>query len=541
MKRGIYYLMLVLAGFTAASCNKQLDITPIDQISDNNFWQTEKDLDAAVAGGYALLRKAFSDGPTASASDINVYHPRFYMYGDRRGLIFKSYTTDPVNGSTDANLKRNRLRTEMGGAREWDSKLFDWTAFYQVIVQCNTILENANRIPESEFIRSTRANYIAEARFIRAFTYFYIVRVWGDVPFMTKSKVTDKLGRTEADKVLDFAQQELLDIENILPLNFNNANQNSIRVTKGTVQATLAHLYAWRQQPAQTIDYVNRVLGGGVYKFLTFADSNAVKTMTPDAVAKAKSDFIPRYREIFKGYSQETVFEIDFAAATGEFGANGSLANMTLFGTRLTNGRAQPYWALNAMKVGDPNDAQNTRTFQNGTAKQFFPDTTNDLRYVAFFEKGVAPTNMNGEVFTKYAWVVDASRNLFEANIVVFRTADLILLRAEAYAKMNNFNAARADLNWIRFRAYLKPFAGADSELKLEVFRERTKELLGEGHYYYDLVRTRLLTDPDYAKLPCRPDVTPGDFTDGAWTWPVSNKAFTDNPNMQQLRYWQRY
>ena len=530
MKRGIYYVMLCLVGLTALSCNKQLDISPIDQIPDQNFWSTEKELDAAVAGGYAILRKTLAESPKNS-NDANGYHNRFYMYGDRRGLLFRSYAKDQIRDLTDGALKTNKLRTEWGTTRQWDDILFNWAPFFQVIEQCNTVIENAGRVPDNEFFgERSRQSYVAEARFLRAFTYFYIVRVWGNVPLVTKSKTADKLGRTDYNAVLDFVETELTAVESLLPVNYNVAGKKSIRATQGTVQATLAHVYAWRQKYVEAIASATKVINGGVYRLLTGAQRGE----------PLASRFMMEYQQIWKGKTDEGIFEIDFDAATGEIGVNGSLANLTMFGPKAAN-RNEPLWALNFLKIGDSTNAKGTRTSQLATPKQFFPDTTSDLRYVAQFDTLNSPTNPALTMFTKYQWVVDASRNLFDANIVIFRMADIILLRAEANAALKNYIPARQDLNTIRTRVWTKPFTGADDQLPMEIFKERTRELLGEGHYFYDLVRTRLLIDPDYVKVPLRPDVLPADFNDGAWTWPVSNRAFVDNPNMAQMRYWQRY
>ncbi|MGN7723154.1 RagB/SusD family nutrient uptake outer membrane protein [Chitinophaga sp. 22620] len=522
MKRGIYYVMLCLAVFTAVSCNKQLDIDPIDQIPDAKFWSTERDLDGAVAGGYALLRKTLVESPKNS-NDDNGYHPRFYMYGDRRGLIWQSYTRDQIRDGTDAAIQKNRLRTEWGGTRQWDDILFNWAPFYQIIEQCNIVIENAHRVPDNQFfVGNTRAQYVAEARFLRAFTYFYMVRVWGNVPLVTKTRTTEKLGRTDMNAVLDFVEKELKEAMPELPNSYSASGKNAFRATKGTAQATLAHTLAWRHKDAEAVTYATQVITGGVYKMLGDSVPDPTKPMG-----------YLQYPNIFKGRSTEGIFEIDFDAATGEFGRNTSMANLTLFGTQWA-ARQEPLWAISYTSAN--------RTITRMTnLTMMFPEYQKDERYRVLFTRSNSSVKPNDSVFVKYASVVDPTRFLYDANIIVFRVADLVLLRAECNARLLNYAAAREDLNTIRKRVWLPPYTGADADLYLEIFKERSRELLGEGHYFYDLVRTGFLTDPDYTKVPTRPTINQADFTDGAWTWPVSNKAFVDNPNMEQMRYWQRY
>lgn len=518
MKRGIYYIMLCLVAFTAFSCNKQLDINPIDQIPDAEFWSSERDLDAATAGGFALLRKALSESPKLDRDD-NGYHPRYYMYGDRRGLNFMAVGKDPIRDGLDNELKVNRIRSILGGTRQWDDILFNWQSFYQVIEQCNLVIENAHRVPDNKFITNNREIYVATARYLRAFTYFYLVRVWGDVPLVTKSKTTDKLGRTDMNTVLDFVEAELKAAEPDLA-----ATLNSISPRKGTVYATLAHVLAWRHKDAEAVAYATKLLTESPYALISPVKNNLV-----DATA---------YRNIFRGNTTEGILEIEFNAATGEYGRNGSLANMTLFGGLFSN-RMQPYWTPSYVRI-DPSTGKGTIT-RITDPKMIFPDSTKDLRFLTMLSNPVTATTGYTYVFSKYGFTVDPVRNLFDANIVIFRVADIILLRAECNARLLNYAAAREDLDAIRKRAWLDPYTGADNTLYMEIFNERSRELLGEGHYFYDLIRFGFLTNPDKNIVPTRPDMTQTEFDEGAWTWPVSNKAFVDNPNMQQLRYWQRY
>ncbi|WP_109699506.1 RagB/SusD family nutrient uptake outer membrane protein [Chitinophaga deserti] len=529
MKRKIYYVLMGMVGLTAMSCNKQLDIDTIEAVPDAKFWSSERDLDGAVAGAYGVLRATFVQSPM-NTNDPNGYQPRFFMYGDRRGLSLSSYTTkDPIRENTDAALRKNRLRTEWGGTNGWDGILFNWFPFYQVIEQCNIVLENASRVPDNQFISYTRDHYVAEARFMRAFTYFYMVRVWGNVPLVTASRTTDKLSRTDYNKVLDFVETELKAVENILPLQYSSSWKNPIRATRGMVQATLAHTLAWRHKDAEAVTYATKVITSGVYSLIE------------DRKPTSTSPVYYQYPTIFRGRSAEGIMEIDFDPSTGEVGRNTSLANLMLFGPNLAD-RNEPFWGINYLKINDSTNAAGSRVFSRITDPRIiYPDTTNDQRFVVLFPKSGSATKPGEFVYTKYGWVVDPLRYIYHANIVVFRLADIMLLRAECNARLGNNTDARKDLNAIRKRVWLGDWTGADADLSLEIFNERRRELLGEGHYFYDLVRTRNIISPDYIKVPTRPDMTTEEFNDGAWTWPVSNRAFEENPNMEQMRYWQRY
>ena len=118
--------------------------------------------------------------------------------------------------------------------------------------------------------------------------------------------------------------------------------------------------------------------------------------------------------------------------------------------------------------------------------------------------------------------------------------ADIYLLRAECYAKLNDDRAV-ADLNKIRGRAQasLYPAVG-ETDLQKAIFLERSKELIFEGHRYYDIIRNgldyiRTYLDGNFKTL------TIEDIKEGALYLPVADGAFTLNNVMRQTIYWSRY
>jgi len=116
--------------------------------------------------------------------------------------------------------------------------------------------------------------------------------------------------------------------------------------------------------------------------------------------------------------------------------------------------------------------------------------------------------------------------------------ADAVLLQAEAVAELGTDDAkAIALLNQIRDRAGAGLYPSTNNygnDLKAAIYWERCKELMGEGHYYYDLVRTRKILDPDYCWFP----MTYAAFLQNAWTWPINPSAMNGNPFMTVNEYW---
>jgi hypothetical protein len=118
----------------------------------------------------------------------------------------------------------------------------------------------------------------------------------------------------------------------------------------------------------------------------------------------------------------------------------------------------------------------------------------------------------------------------------VFRYSGAILLQAEAVAELGNDEKARTLVNIIRDRAEAPRFTVSGEELQNEIFFERCRELLGEGHYWYDVVRTRRIIDNTYKfGYHCTVD----QYKAGAWTWPIHQSALINNPGMTLNNYWQ--
>ena len=121
-------------------------------------------------------------------------------------------------------------------------------------------------------------------------------------------------------------------------------------------------------------------------------------------------------------------------------------------------------------------------------------------------------------------------------NQIVFRLADVILLYAEALAELGGNDGKACELlNRVRSRAGASIVAYTGDDLKDAIYWERVRELIGEGHYFYDLVRTKKVCDIKY----CYHPITKSKFREGAWTWPISRKAQENNTLITLNNYWE--
>jgi hypothetical protein len=120
-------------------------------------------------------------------------------------------------------------------------------------------------------------------------------------------------------------------------------------------------------------------------------------------------------------------------------------------------------------------------------------------------------------------------------TFMIFRYAGEILLCAEAMAELGQDNEAIALVNKVRDRAEASQYSGSGGQdLKDFIFLERSRELMGEGHHYFDLVRTRRILSSEWSYNV----LTLDKFNRGAWTWPISSDALTNNPFMTLNAYW---
>ncbi len=180
--------ILAVMLFTITACNKKLDIQSTQIADEEGHWSTYENARSGIVGLYGLTRGALAQ---------NDAH---WILGEFRSGDFKS-------------LSRSDLQAVIGGRLNAGFPLLqqvaDWRPFYAAVNACNLFVErDAGCLKD---VRYTEAYYnldIAQARALRAFLYFYMVRVWGDIPFTTSSGEGgnfEAMPSTSKDAILNFA------------------------------------------------------------------------------------------------------------------------------------------------------------------------------------------------------------------------------------------------------------------------------------------------------------------------------------------------
>lgn len=483
MKRfKLKYIPLIVGISCLFSCKGILNPDIIELPTAENAITSAQDVEKAVAAAYSFLRTVVPD--------------KIFLMGDVRADVFSSYSQSS-NVRTETWIATNAARDLLanGGG--------NWNQFYTVIAQCNLILE---RIPAIKtYDEALKRRHIGEASFIRGLTYFYLARFWGDVPLNLKSVDIENIGRAPQAEVFKQIRADLDAAIANLELMYADGSKGA-RATRGAAWAIKAHVLGWQQDFAGCEKLCDSVLTRSPFKLVTDT-SNLIS--------------------IFVGRSDEGIFEINFDANARELQKN-RVYNRTL-------GRP---WYKDQSDGGGGTDKfilSPTRTQLNA---MFTPDARDARLFTWFIKETVLQGVMDDRIFLgKYRTLQlkgdTSSQNINESNIIITRVADIMLLRAEACANpaVGKTAVAIELLNKVRDRAFAQRYTGGGN-LQDTILMERKKELIGEGQYFFDLVRTR--------KLDKDSKITQGDwFTKGAWLLPIEQSIIAkSNFLITQNDYW---
>jgi hypothetical protein len=146
------------------SCKSALDRDPLTEYAYDNYWNEPSQASAALSGAYFRLQ-----------STLNT---EFTLYGEARADMLAVPREDNV---TNLALLRNKLNADLG--------ITDWANFYSVIGQANLIISNVKKMKVKGIYDNQTAEYnrvLGQALGLRAYCYFYMTRVWGNVPLITE-------------------------------------------------------------------------------------------------------------------------------------------------------------------------------------------------------------------------------------------------------------------------------------------------------------------------------------------------------------------
>lgn len=475
--------ILVMLCLAFSSCDDFLEMEPINETYGDVFWTSESAAQQTIAGAYSMLRTALLTGN------------RFLTWGELNGTTVK-YKTATNQEKFDTTSFPNSSMGEM-----------QWANFYKVVAQCNLILHETAKLDESLFDDGIdgKNKILGEAYFLRAFTYFYMVKVWGEVPLVITPTLEVGDVITDDGYVINVPQNPELEVleqciadleiaEEYLDYGILGNSEWAVQANKGSVQALMAHVYLWMDKPLESEKAADDVITNGGYSLVNYTDSLSVVNM-------------------FIGRSTEGIFELNIDYDQSESYAANGMAHRTVY---------HPY-------IYNKSEAGSTLNIQKSNVEPLYEET--DLRIKRFF--GFWDTAR--PITLKYASVVYEDEANYRTphgicNILLMRLSGIVLLRAEALAKLERYGEARVLLNQIRERSEASPFEGPDSELKHEIFLERTRELISEGHAMFDRIRNDEWDDLGWMSEERKEGK--------GYYWPVPSVYIINNPLLKQNPFW---
>lgn len=503
------------------SCDT-LEEEPFTEVGSEFFYQTEGDAIAAVNAAYAQLkngngyyRQQFLSNMHASSDQ----GPSSWQHGDfRRGTI------------ESANPMLERA----------------WIDIYICIKDANNVI---NKVPEiSEMDEDLRQRVIGEARFIRALSYFNLVRCFGEVPLRTEPVEPGDEG-LPVSSIQDIYQVIIDDLtfasEHCWGFNEsrNGFSNNIGRVTKAAAHAMLTKVYLRMASSKRTA--LEGIEGNALY--LAFPDSpdDYYQKALEQADLVLQQPFyqlvssLDQYINLFSttnGNNAEFIFEIQGSSIAGQ---GTSISNLY---SPQNSGLAGGGWGgVNRLRgtfinnLIDKTDVRFVNTIIHEYQDERFyyqigPELTGYSR--TDIDTGQPSGNIFFVFTGKYIDTEATSEYTSQQNWHVIRLADVHLMRAEALAELNQDpSLANSDVNILRNRVGMEniDFSGLSMQgFRTQLLRERAAELYMEGHRFFDI--TRMGVFDEYNRITW--GNTEGQRGPEDYTWPIPLIEISSNPNI---------
>lgn len=445
MKKIVSFTVIVSLFF--CSCSEEfLETAPPNNVTIENFFRNPDDVNSAINAVYSGLQPW----------SVDIY---FYLSEVRSNNFTVVFSDAQRDWSDISNFIEGPQTATLRNV---------WRNCYQIINRANEVLERIDEVPFED--EELRAQYEAEARFLRAFSYFQLVRLFNRVPLVDRVITAEEgiqIGQSEPEEIYSFVTTEMSAIMDDLPGSYEQADQG--RATKWAVKGILAKVY------------------------LTMAgypvnDTQALAKARPlleEIINQGPFQLHENYGEMFTYVNDNRffIFEIQYqSGGTGtgnplpaqvyptDLSTDIALYRALIFGSRLTI-------TEDLIETYSEQDERFEATITTSYPTNATPPTTGNTPYFSkFMDEGLTLINQTD-------WPI---------NFPVLRYADVLLMYAEVLNEQEGAPQEAIDmLNRVRERADLEPiFPSSKEEFKLALEEEYRKEFAFEGQYWFYLVRS---------------------------------------------------
>lgn len=425
--RSIYVLIAILLS-SPFSCSDWMELIPPDGLIREEFWKTKEDVQAVIMGAY----QSFAE-----------MDEKLFKFGEiRADMVEADYN---VSGN-ERNIMESNIYP--------DNSYCNWADFYKVINYCNEVILNAPLVQnvDDTFSDFLLQGYLSEAYFLRSLAYFYLVRVYRDVPYVIEPTESDDadvyVSKMDGDELLELVRQDLEVYRTYATIDgYPTPTELKGRATKAAYDALLADISLWLFDYDAVITHVANI------------EANVTYVLMP-------SD---KWFELYyPGNSLESIYEF-------QFDDNLNQSN-SLYGlTQRNSHQYDPSETALEMFALDYESLERKRGEDNSIAKY------GEGEYIIWKYVGAQGDGKTTRTGTEQN----------SANWIIYRLADVMLMKAEALSQLGRYDEARNIINEIRERASMPPVNPALSMSAFEdaIMEERSLELAYEGKRWFDLMR----------------------------------------------------
>lgn len=473
----VFYTIIIVQ----SGCKKFVDIeSPVTALPSATVYNSDATAISAVTGLYTAMAVTnnFATGASSISFFCGLSADEFTLYSGASSATYLSYY-------------RNALSINSGGYELWIN-------MYRYVYSSNSVIEGLNK--STALTPAVKQQLMGEAKFMRAFLYFYLVNLYGDLPLVlsTDYRVNATLSRTSAAQVYQQIISDLKDAQDLLSENYLKSDAitaylataaERVRPTKWSASALLARAYLYTNKNDSAEIQATAVINQPIYSLPAL---NSV-------FLKNSNEAIWQLPPVNSGFNTEDGKLFILPATGPSSSVNPVYLSNTLLSSFETGDQRKSNWVASVTPTPP------------GTTSYFYPN--------------------------KYKANVIATTAQASEYLMILRLGEQYLIRAEARARQNNLSGAITDLDKIRLRANLPLIANTNpsiSQIALldVILHERQMELFSEwGHRWLDLKRTGKI---DAVMSLATPSKGGGTWNSYQQLYPIYSGDIQKDPNLNQ-------